>query len=153
MALTLTQVRALIAAKVRAVAGVANVYEYQRLVTTEAEINAVMTSAGILNYWCVTPAAGNPHVRERHPGTHDKVTYRYEIHGYYAASGSNSTETTFVSLVEAVMATFETSDKKLGGQVTECWPAQWEEHDYRMFVNVVCHHCKLTVQVREHPGS
>jgi hypothetical protein len=153
MALTLSQVRTLIAAKVQAVTGVGRVYEYRRLVTTESEILADMVSGALLNFWTVTPAEGNAQERVRHPGTHDKVFYRYEINAYYAASAFNETETTFVSLVEAVMATFETGGKDLGGQVNECWPAQCTELYYRTFANVLCHHAKLTIQVREHPGS
>ncbi len=150
---TLQGAQTLIAAKIQAVAGVGRVYEYQRLVTDESSIVADMRSAGVLNYWTVTPAQANPHALERHPGTHAKATYQYDVHGFYAAKDYNASEVAFVALVVAVMATFETGDKKLGGAVTECWPAQWQEHDYRMLAGVLCHHARLAIAVREHPAS
>jgi hypothetical protein len=146
-------VRDAVVAKIGAVSGVGKVYGYLRLVTSEAAIAADMVTDDRLNYWAIAPAGGDPHIYERHTTSHGKHIYQYDVHAYYALDESGASEQAFTTIVEAVMADFETGDKKLNGvvEVAECGPLQWRESDQRMLVNVLCHHARLSLRATEHP--
>lgn len=141
-----------IVAKIQAVPGVGIVYGYLRLVASESDILADMLSTGRLHYWSVAPAASNPHATERHP-SHAKLTYRYDVHVFYALDGAGLSQQAFTTVVRAVQDDFEAADKKLGNLVVECGPLQWTGSDERMLANVLCHHAQLSLSVIEHPDS
>jgi hypothetical protein len=151
--MSLQAAQALIVAKIQAVVGVGRVYQYQRLVTSESELFADTVAAGVLNYWTVTPAEASPHDMTRHPGTHGKAVYQYDVNAFMAESSAGASETAFVALIVLVMDAFEHPADCLGGAATEARPLQWQQHDYRVFGNVLCHHARLSMWVSEHPSS
>ena len=153
MSYGLAGVQALAAAKIQAVPGVGKVYTYGRLVVHEADILPAMVTDGKLNYWCCTQAQAQPQTIDRKPGRWAITTYNLDVHAFYALSDAGASEQDFVGLVCAVIADFETGDKKFnlpeGSDVIEAGPLQWRDADARMIVNVLCHHARLALTVTE----
>jgi hypothetical protein len=139
-----------IRAKVAAVAGIGAVYGYMRLVTTETDIASDMVTSGRLHYWCVVPSQDNPYSQQRHPSVHRSYTYRYDVHGFYALDGAGLSQQAFTDIVLAVIAAFEQDGCNLDNTVVNAGPAQWKTSDERMFVDALCHHAQLSIEVTEH---
>ena len=139
-----------IRAKVAAVTGIGVVYGYARLVTTEDDIATDMVSTGRLHYWCVVPAQGDPYGQQRHPSVHRSYTYRYDVHGFYALDAAGLSQQTFTDVVLAVINAFEQDGCNLDNTVVNAGPLQWKVSDERMFVEKLCHHAQLSIEVTEH---
>jgi len=108
---------------------------------------------GKLNYWCATQAQANPQTISRKPGRWSITTYNLDIHAFYAIDQAGASENDFVAMVCAVIADFETGDKKFnlpeGSDVIEAGPLQWREANAVQLVNVLCHHARLSLTVTE----
>jgi hypothetical protein len=147
--MSLSAVRTRIRDKVAAVPGIGPVYDYMRHAVEERRrAELFRADDGRLHFWCVTPAPSETYVTKRHPANHEIADYRFDIHGFMALRDADATELLLSDLAEAVIAAFR-ADKKLGDSVIEAGPAQWVEHDHRMFADVLCHHVRLSLMARE----
>ena len=150
--MSLDSIRSTIRTKVAGVtgiSGVAPVYDYLRLVTTEAEIKELMVAGqGRAHWWSVTPARENPlGLAWRGLGCQDGL-YRWEIHGFYALKDAAASEKAFLVIVEALMEALR-ADLTFGTTVQAYELPAWREHDHRMVSSVLLHHALISVGVRK----
>lgn len=151
MSIALDTIRSTVRTKVAGVAGisgVAPVYDYLRLVTSEAEIKTIMAAGqGRAHWWSVTPARENPFEIVQRMGCQDGV-YRFEIHGWYALQETAASEKAFLVIVVALLNALS-ADLKFGGTVREYELPAWREHDHRMVSTVLLHHVLVSVGVKK----
>ena len=145
--MSLTDIREQIAAILGAVDGVEIVHQYQRWAPTwEKFLGLFQDSDGRINGWCITRVK----TPEPHSTTsHDARTYHFKIRGYYGLKDSEATELTFQDTIENICNEFR--DKyQLNNTASDNSPIQVDTVDQRMFGNVLCHFCELSLTAGEY---
>jgi hypothetical protein len=127
------------------------VYNRIRFGADEAFVkNTFFSSAqgGRLHFWAVVPASADSYVTSRYPANHEHSTYAYDCHAFFAVKDGDSSEILYTAEVLAVIAGFR-ANKKLNNTVIDSGPPTWAENDFRMFMNVLCHHGRLAIKAWE----
>lgn len=152
----LATVRTTIKTVLDTVSGIGATFDYFRGTQdmTEAERDALLTSVGIFHCWFISMASEAPYVTKRFPASHERATYGFELHGYYAVNEANASEKTFALLVERIIAAFRAAKPgpvgvAFTGIVDEQGPLQWVTNEYRVFCGVSCHYARLYLPAYE----
>jgi len=148
MSHTIAPVRLALKNLVAGVSGTANVYDYQRHVTTEAQMKSLYASSDRLHFWCVSMAPDEKFVETRYPASHSKAWATFVIRGYYALKDEDATEKTFINLVEDVLDALRLdANKTLGQTCIAQGNPRWTGPTHVEIVGVLCHYAEIVVPV------
>lgn len=152
---TLAQIRAAIAAKLRAVTDIGQVHDWERYAAQQGDFRGLYTTeiGGVkqVRGWHLRRIATS----ETSPAVgRNVVTHEWEIRGFCALDDARQTETVFDTLIEAVRDAFRL-DETLGGVVAstvteEIAGAQVEESLPVLFAGVLCHSVRLRLATRHY---
>lgn len=141
----LADIRAAIAATLRAVPNIGVVHDHEPYLKTEAKLRELYVEGGLLLGWHfrrvatreVSPAIGR--AIERHA---------WQIRGFMAFNDAGTSEVAFDDLIEAIRDAFR-ADETLGGAAStiddEAAGIQVEDSGPVMFCGVLCHSARLAL--------
>ena len=148
--MSMSAIRDQIKAILSAVAHIGVVHDYERWASDWAaylELFSVITVTGTyINGWEIT--------RKKTPSvtasvTHDKRTHTFLIRGIYGLKDSDASEITFQDLIEDICSAFR-SNYQLNSTADNTEPIQVDLVENRVFGNVLCHYCELTLIADEY---
>lgn len=132
------------------VSGIGVVHDYERWAadwTSYLELFSVEDEIGTrINGWEIT--------RKKTPSktastTHDSRSHTFLIRGIYGLKDSDATEITFQQLIEDVCAAFR-SNYQLNSTADNTESVQVDLVENRVFGNVLCHYCELSLTADEY---
>jgi len=133
-----------------AVADIGVVHDYERWASdwpAYLELFSIKTLAGTyINGWEI--------MRKKTPSrtgssTHDLRTHTFLIRGIYGLKDSAASEITFQALIEAICSAFR-SNYQLNSTADNTEPVQVDLVENRVFGNVLCHYCELSLPADEY---
>lgn len=139
-------IRRAIAEKMRTVAGVGVVHEYERYAKTERDFRALYGNNDVLLGWHIR------RVSRREKLGFNEVECGWEIRGFRSLSDADASELAFDDLVDAVLDAFR-DDVRLGGVLltprddADAVPTLQDSGPV-MFCGVLCHSVRLKLTTR-----
>lgn len=151
----LSTIQAALVALVSAATGTANVlsgkrlsYDWNRFVAQFREVYD--TTEARVHGWTVS-YVGDDEVRET--SLHNRLTYRFEVRGYYSlrevdTGDTTTSESEFDALIQAIKDQVRTT-YSVSGTAEISSPASCRLKDERLFGGVLCHYCEIVLTADE----
>lgn len=129
------------------VAGIGKVYDFERWCADwNTFLNLFKNDDGRILGWEISRKSG---VGSYLNQVEEEIDHVFEIHGYLPVNDAGQSEKVFNALIEDVRAAFRTA-MTLGGLNSYPQGFRVGTIDTRMFGNVLCHYCEITIPVREY---
>lgn len=132
-----------------ATAGVGVVHDYERWAADWATYLDLFSAEGEtgkrINGWEITRKKT---LAVTASVTHDSRSHTFLIRGMYGLKDSEASELVFQQIIEDICAAFR-SNYKLNSTAENTEPIQVDLVENRIFGNVLCHYCELTLQADE----
>lgn len=133
-------------ARVSAISGIQNVYDYDRNFRDMAAFTALFaTTDDKIQGWTISRVAATSEQIARGEA---RRTHQFRIRGHYGLADASATEKTFQAWIDAIMNDLD-SHCSLGGITTGAAPAQLQTQQPMMFFTILCHYCEIIVNVPE----
>ncbi|MBW2606140.1 MAG: hypothetical protein JRD05_00745 [Deltaproteobacteria bacterium] len=139
-------IRAQVKAILSGVSGIGVVHDYERWATNWTKYLELFSTGGRINGWQITRKKTSAVTASV---THDSRKHTFLIRGIYGLKDSEATEITFQALIESVCAAFR-SKYQLNDTADNTEPVQVDLVENRVFGNVLCHFCELTLIAEEY---
>lgn len=144
--MSLALIRDRIETTLSGVTGIGTVHDYLRWSNNWKNfLSQFKTSGDLINGWMITRVSTK---EEHETASHATKTHTFKIIGVYGLKDEDETEITFQALIESISAAFR-ADYGLNGQAVDTSPIQVEIVEPRIFGNVLCHYCELSITASE----
>lgn len=147
--MSLSTIREQIKAILSGVSGVGVVHDYDRWAAHWAAFLGLFTveedGQKTVNGWVITRRKTAANTAST---THDARRHDFLIRGIYGLKDDDASEIVFQQLIEDICAAFK-AKYKLNDTADNTEPVQVAIVENRIFGNVLCHYCELTIAVDE----
>jgi hypothetical protein len=137
------------------IVGVGKVHDQRRIIRNEGDIKRLLSVAGKIHGWMISPAASTTTVTDRHPGFkaigakgggQAMTTFQWQIEGMYQIDDAAGSEATFNDLAWAAVLDLNSHGALAIPGVVHQLPADIESFGYIMLANfALLHYCRIGV--------